>query len=187
MVQDSIEARRAAKGGVISGFLAGALLTVMMTVMSAANRSDVWYGMKGAAAPFLARRAMAPGFDLPAVLFGLGTHLAISIAWAVPFALLAYGLSRGATLAASVAWGIVVWLGMYWIVLPMAGLANMTIEAPIGRVVGYHVFFGLAVGAAFLLFQRARGTTGTQRHLPAPWSSEARTSSSPAPTRASVA
>jgi hypothetical protein len=35
--------------------------------MSAAGGKDLWYGIKGAAAPFFGDRVMRPGFDLPPV------------------------------------------------------------------------------------------------------------------------
>jgi hypothetical protein len=153
MVRSSTEIRQAVKGGVIAGFIAGATLTVLMTVMSLARHNDVWYGMKGAAAPFLGARAMHPGLDVPAVLLGLACHLAVSIAWAVPFALAIAGLGRLATVVGGAAWGIVVWLGMFYVVLPLVGLPQMANEAPIGRTIVYHLFFGIAVGAAFAGFQ----------------------------------
>jgi hypothetical protein len=146
---------RAALGGVASGIVAGLFLTLMMTAMSLARGNDVWYGIKGAAAPFLGARAMAPGFDLFAVWLGLMIHLAISVAWALPFAFLFYGLRRGATILAGAAWGIVVWLGMFYLILPAVGLEQMQREAPVVRAIVYHLFFGVAVAIAFLGFQRA--------------------------------
>jgi hypothetical protein len=74
-----------------AGLAAGLFLTIMMTVMSAAGGKDLWYGIKGAAAPFFGDRAMRPGFDLPPVALGLIAHLVISAGWAVLFALLFCG------------------------------------------------------------------------------------------------
>jgi hypothetical protein len=149
---------RAALGGAASGLVAGLVLTLMMTAMSLAKGNDVWYGIKGTAAPFLGERAMEPGFEFLAVWLGLVLHLAISVAWAVPFAFLFYGLGRWSTLLAGAAWGIVVWLGMFYVVLPAVGLEQMQREAPIARAILYHVFFGLAVAVAFLGFQHAEAS-----------------------------
>jgi hypothetical protein len=150
----SNEVRHAAVGGVLAGAVAGTVLTLMMVILTLARGTDPWYGVKGAAAPFLGQRAMEAGFDLFPVVLGFVTHLLISIAWAVPFALLVFGLGRALTVLAGAAWGIVVWVGMYHVVLPMVGLGSMVHDAPLSRAIGYHVFFGLAVGIAFLRWQR---------------------------------
>jgi hypothetical protein len=170
MVHDDIELRHALKGGAIAGAIAGAVLTAMMTVMSYAGGKDIWYGMKGAAAPFLGDRAMMPGFDAPAVLLGLVDHLAVSVIWGVLFSLVAYGLPKLGTVLLGALWGIPVWLGMYYVVLPAVGLGAMVHDAPMGRAIMFHVIFGAALGLAFVPFQRTtvaqrpRYTTRASRH-----------------------
>jgi hypothetical protein len=155
MVKSPIEARHAAIRGVCAGLAAGVVLTLMMVGMSAAGGKDVWYAIKGAAAPFLGERAMQPGFDLPAVALGLVDHLAISAIWGVFFALLIFGASRMATAVAGTLWGFVVWIGMYYVALPVVGLSSMQHDAPVGRAIGFHLFFSIAMTTAFLLFPRA--------------------------------
>lgn len=154
MVHDGRDLRRALRGGAAAGVIAGLVLTAMMTLMSLSKGNDVWYGIKGAAAPFLHQRAMAPGFDAVAVTLGLGAHLAVSMIWGLSFGLVAYGLPRLGTVALGALWGIPVWLGMYYVVLPMVGLGAMVHDAPVSRAVMFHMIFGLALGAAFLPFQR---------------------------------
>lgn len=154
MIKNSTHAKSAALSGVFAGLSAGLFLTFLMTAMSAARGKDIWYGIKGAAAPFLGERAMSPGFDLGAVELGLVSHLLISVAWAVPFALLVYGLSRWATLVAGIAWGFVVWLGMYYVVLPAVGLAAMREDASMARAIGFHLFFSIAMTLALMVYQR---------------------------------
>jgi hypothetical protein len=85
MVKSPIAARRALIRGSIAGVAAGLVLTLMMTVMSAASGKDVWYGIKGAAAPFFGQRAMGPGFDFMPVVIGLVCHLVISAGWGALF------------------------------------------------------------------------------------------------------
>jgi len=140
--------------GIFAGAAAGMALTLMMTLMSLAGGKDVWYGMKGAAAPFLGERAMQPGFDLLAVWMGLVSHLAVSAIWGVMFAFLFYGLSRGMTMLAGAAWGIAVWLGMFYLVLPISGLSAMADEAPLVKNIVYHELFGLGVAGFSLLARR---------------------------------
>lgn len=151
MVRTSREVHRATSGGAIAGLAAGTWLTLFMTVMSAARGGDIWHTMKGASGPFVGERAMQPGFDLLPVLLGLTAHLAISVGWGVVFGLIAHGLGGTATMGAGAAWGFVVWLAMYYVVLPIVGLASMRADAPVGRAIAFHLVFSLATAAALLL------------------------------------
>ena len=170
MISRSFDGRRAALAGAFAGLTAGVLLTMFMTVMSASAGKDIWYGIKGAAAPFLGERAMQPGFDLGAAALGLVCHLGISAAWGALFGLLVYTLRPALVMAASVAWGFVVWLGMYYAVLPLVGLASMQHDAPVGRAIAFHLIFSVATGAALLLYRRLTSRTPprarTRRHTP---------------------
>ena len=152
MVKSPIETRRALTRGTVAGVAAGIVLTLMMTLMSAAGSKDVWYGIKGAAAPFFGDRAMQPGFDWLPVLVGLICHLVISAGWGALFALLIEGASRTVTAIAGVLWGIVVWIGMYYVVLPLVGLASMQHDAPVGRAIAFHLIFSVALTVAYLLY-----------------------------------
>jgi hypothetical protein len=150
------ENARVVKGGIVAGLVAGGLMVLIAVLLSLASGSDEWVVMKGASAPFLGERAVSPGFDALAVPLGLAVHFIVSIGWALGFATLAYGLSKPATMVAGAAWGVVVWVGMYYVLLPLAGLGWMLEGAPIARAALSHVFFGLFVAAAFLPFQRRR-------------------------------
>jgi hypothetical protein len=147
----SRDRKSALAGGAFAGATAGMGLTLMMTLMSFASGKDIWYGMKGAAAPFLGERAMQPGFDLPAVWMGLVSHLTVSVIWGVLFAFLFYGLSKAATMLAGVGWGIVVWIGMFYVVLPVAGLSAMAQEAPLVKNIVYHEIFSLLLAGMYLV------------------------------------
>jgi hypothetical protein len=163
MVKTSIDVRRAAARGAFAGLAAGIFLSLLMTGMSAARGKDIWYGIKGAAAPFLGERATQAGFDLPAVALGLVSHLLISAIWGALFAMLFFGASRLTTVVAGALWGFVVWIGMYYVVLPIVGLAAMQHDAPVGRAIAFHLFFSVAMTAAFLLFPRAFDKDRKQR------------------------
>jgi hypothetical protein len=147
--------REAVKGGALAGLAGGVVLTLFMLTMSAASGRDPWSAIKGAGAPFLGARAMVPGWDATAVLLGVLGHLAVSVVWGVLFGLLFFGLSRAATIVAGIFWGLVVWIGMYYVLLPILGLERMVAEAPVGRSIAYHVIFGLLVAVAFLPSQVA--------------------------------
>jgi hypothetical protein len=166
--KSSTEWRRVLVTGAIAGAAAGFALTVLMTATALATGSDPWVVVKGASAPFLGSQAVEPGFDLWALWLGLATHVGISILWAIPFAILATGLDRGATLAASAAWGLVVWLGMFLVILPLAGLGEMARAAPIAREILTHVFFGFAIGGALVSLREEEVREGGWFHEHAP-------------------
>jgi hypothetical protein len=147
---------RAIGGGILAGLIAGALLTAYLMAMNVQQGRDIWLALKGAATPILHDRARDPGFDAYAVLIGGGVHLAISALWGLVFSILFFGASRLGTVALGAAWGIVVWLVMYYLVLPMAGMSAVPKMVPIGQAILEHVIFGLIIGVAFLPFQRPR-------------------------------
>ncbi|MCW5808222.1 MAG: hypothetical protein KIT31_38085 [Deltaproteobacteria bacterium] len=153
-------------GGLVAGLIGGAVLAAMLAGMSAARGGDVWVAMKGAAAPFLGERAQVPGFDAGAVALGLVCHFGIAIVWSVLFAAISYGLSRGATVVAGALWGVVVWFGMYYLVLPVVGLPQIARSTPLSDAILTHVVFGLAVGLGFLPFQHERPTAPPVRRAP---------------------
>jgi hypothetical protein len=147
---------QAALGGVVAGIAGGLAITLVMLIAAAAGGRDIWMTFKFAAAPLLGDRAMLPGFDAGAVLLGTVCHLAVSIVWGVLFALLAYGLSRGATVIAGAVFGIVVWIGMFYVVMPIVGLGRGGESQPVAFAILEHVVFGVVTGIAFLPFQRYR-------------------------------
>jgi hypothetical protein len=163
------EVKQALKGGAAAGAIGGALLSVFMTVMAAVKGLDVWSMVfKGAAAPFLGERAMQPGFDGPAVLLGIVCHFAVSIGWGLLFGLVAYGFSRPVTMLLGALWGIVVWLGMYYVVLPLVGLGEMVRTANTSTTIIAPILFGISVGAAFVPFQQRKVVAQPRRPAEVP-------------------
>jgi len=148
--------RRSVTGGIVAGLVSGVFLSAMNTAMMLARRGDVWSGLKGAGMPFLGERAAQPGFDAGAVLVGFLSHLAVSATWGLLFGVLFYGFSKGLTVVLGALWGIVVWLAMYYVVLPLVGLSAIARSVPVGSAIFFHVLFGLVVGIAFLPFQHER-------------------------------
>lgn len=144
----------ALNGGVVAGLIAGVALSLLLVLMTRSAGGDIWAALKGASAPIYHERAHAPGFDAGPIALGILFHLAVSVVWGVLFALIFYGLSRSATVLAGGLWGIVVWLTMYYLVLPAFGLGDLVAHAPVQRAVLSHVVFGLIVGLAFVPYQR---------------------------------
>jgi hypothetical protein len=152
--RSKVEARRALGGGIVAGIVAGLVLAAFLIVMNLIKGDDVWVAAKMAGAPFLGERAMQPGFDAVAILVGVLCHMAVSIGWGVGFGLLFYGLSRGTTVAMGAIWGVVSWLVMFYVVLPIAGVPEIAEGMPIGMAIFEHVLFGVVLAVAFLPYQR---------------------------------
>jgi hypothetical protein len=152
MVKSPIESRRAIARGAMAGIVAGVFLTLMMTGMSAAGGKDIWYGIKGASAPFFGSRAMQPGFDAVPVVVGFVSHLVISAGWGAIFAIIVEGWNRALTIVGGVLFAFVVWIGMYYLVLPIVGLSSMQDDAPVGRAIAFHLIFTIALTAAYLVY-----------------------------------
>jgi hypothetical protein len=154
VARSSHDAALGLKGGVAAGLFAGLVLSLFMLFLNLISGTDVWQGMKGAGAPFLGERAAQPGFDFFAVWVGLFCHFLVSVAWRLIFGVLAYGLSKRNTILFGAAFGIVVWLGMYYVLLPLVGMGQVAVSTPIGMAVLTHVLFGAMLGIGFIPFQR---------------------------------
>lgn len=147
---------RVVGAGVLAGIVGALALWLFSLITTAAQGGPFWPTFKSAARPLLgAERVMAPGFDVIAVALGTLAHFAVSITWGVLFALLFFGLSRGATLLAGVFWSFVVWLAMFYVVLPIIGAYEVTRNVPVGWAIVQHLIFGLAVALTFLPFQKS--------------------------------
>ena len=149
---------RAVAGGIAAGIFAGLVLNLTMAGLAIATGGDVWSAFKGAGTPFLGERSAQPGYDPLAIAVGVFGHYLVSVTWGVIFAMLAYGFSRGATLVLGLLYGIVVWFGMFFIVLPMVGLGAMTDYGMNAISIASHVLFGFALALGFLPFQLPRRT-----------------------------
>jgi hypothetical protein len=154
MIRNPDHGDRCVLGGSVGGMTGGLAIAVLMIAHAAINGLNVWPALKAAALPLFGTRVFEPGFDLLPVVIGVSNHFAISMVWGVVFAVLAYGLSRVATLAAALAWGLVVWFGMYFVVLPVSGWGDVARAAPVNVALFQHLLFGLAMGLGFLPFQR---------------------------------
>jgi hypothetical protein len=153
-------------GGAVAGIVGGVFIAVFLLLTNLAAGRGFWTTFKGAGAPFFGERAMEPGFDALAVLVGLVSHFAVSIGWGVLFGLLVYGLSKRATVLLGAVWGLVVWVGMYYVLLPVIGLGEIATSTPIAMAIISHLLFGLGVGLGFLPYQRRRAASRATRDVP---------------------
>ncbi len=159
-VHDKLQAKSALLGGVIAGAAGGLMLLPWAALTTLIRGQSLLLALKFPSAWLLGERALRPGFDLIALYLGLLTHFVVSIAWGAAFALLVYGFSRALTVACGLVWGIVVWLVMFYLVLPLAGFADAARSMPVPFAIVEHLLFGVIVAFVFLPFQKElpRGT-----------------------------
>jgi hypothetical protein len=157
------EARQALRGGVVAGIVGGVVLTVFMILMNVMRGDDPYVPMKAAAYPFLGAMVFEPGLSVGPMLLGLVIHLAVSIGWGILFGVLFYGFTKAATLGLSLLWGVIVWLGMFYVVLPLGGAGELA-RGPQAIPILQHMLFGLSVGLGFLPFQRTHHVVRTHGH-----------------------
>jgi hypothetical protein len=153
-VHNQTETRQAVKGGAVAGIVAGLILALFLVATHLAGGQDVWLAFKGAGAPLLGERAMQPGFDALAVIVGVLAHLGVSIAWGAAFGLLFFGLTKGMTMVAGFFWGFAVWIGMYYLLLPVLGLGDVARSTPLSLALVSNLLFGLVLGSGFLPYPR---------------------------------
>jgi len=146
------------RGGVVAGIVGGIVIAFWTASVGRALGDDVWVAAKTAAYPILGLRVLLPGFDGTAVLLGVVCHFAVSLVWGVLFAAVALGLSRRATVWAGALWGLLVWIGMFYVMLPLTGVGIIPYTTPIARAIVEYLVFGLAVGVAFAPYQRPQTT-----------------------------
>ncbi len=158
------EVRIALRGGAVAGLVGGLTLGLFVLIVAIWQHGYLWVPFKFPAAPLLGERVLAPGFDPLAIVLGLLVHAVVSIGWGVAFAFLAYGLPRRTTLLAGALFGILVWIGMFYLVLPILDLSYLAAQVPVALAILEHVLFGFAAGAAFVSFQRpVAAAAGTPR------------------------
>src|SRR5262245_20971199 len=85
VARSAYPASEAATAGAVAGLVAGLVLALFLTAVNLARGVSLWIGFKAAGAPFLAERALQPGFDALAIVVGVASHLGVSAAWGALF------------------------------------------------------------------------------------------------------
>ncbi len=146
---------RALKGGVVAGLVGGVAVAAYLALQALLQGGPLAAVFKGAALPFFSpERVGSAAWDPAPLALGLLSHFGVSIVWGVLFGLLFYGLSRAGTLVAGLFWGLVVWIGMFYVVLPLVGGYGVTQATPVWSAALMHLVFGLFTALGFLPFQR---------------------------------
>jgi len=130
------------KNGFLAGFIATAVLSVMMvakSMMGVMPELDV--------AAMLAMMMGAP------ILVGWLAHFMIgTLAWGGGFAVLYGMIPGGSAIIKGIVFGVAAWLGMMIVVMPMAGAGifgmNFGIMAPMMTLV-LHIIFGAVLGGVY--------------------------------------
>jgi hypothetical protein len=130
------------KNGILAGFIATVVLSVMMVAKA----------MMGVMPQLDVIVMLSAMMGMPAI-FGWLAHFMIgSIAWGGGFAVLYGAIPGGNAIVKGVVFGIVAWLGMMIVVMPMAGagLFGMAfgIMAPMMTLV-LHIIFGAVLGGVY--------------------------------------
>lgn len=141
------------EGGVVAGLIGGVLLALWIGVVRLASGLDLWPALKGPAYPFLGDRVLQAGFDPTAVTVGIVVHFAVAVVWGLLFAVAFKGLTRAATMAAGVFWGLVTWVVMFYVVLPLIGAGEIVATTPVWQALVGHLAFGVGCAIGFLPFQ----------------------------------
>ena len=137
------------RAGIGAGIIGGIVSAAWGLLVSPILGTDPIAETRLAAGALLGAAATAPG-SAPLIIGAL-SHMAVSIAWGVVFALFCGGRSAGATLAAAVPFGIVVWIAMFHVVLPLLGAAWIVAGFSTARAMTEHVVYGVGVALGLLL------------------------------------
>ena len=139
--------------GVGAGVVGGVVGAVWGLLMSPILGTDLVRETRLAAGPLLGVAALEPGNALLALIVGGASHMLVSVAWGVVFALTCGGRSPGRTLLAGVPFGVVVWIAMFHVVLPLFGAAWVVVSFSAARAMTEHVVYGLGVALGLLLMR----------------------------------
>lgn len=144
------------RNGAVAGLVGGIVSAAWGLLMSPILGTDVLAETKLAAVPLLGDAAMQPGNAPLALLVGGVSHMAVSIAWGIVFALAWCESSPLVTIFAGALFGVAVWLAMYDVVLPMLGVAWVVAGFSTARALTEHVVYGIGVALGLLWARGAR-------------------------------
>ena len=152
------EIKHAAGGGLVSGYVGGGVLVLLFIVHRGMRSGDAWLILKMLTEPLLGGVAIAPGFNPGAALLGTFLHFAVASAWGAMFGVLVYGrASRGGTIVAGAAFGLIVWLVMFYVAMPIAGATEIRGLVSVPAAIMGHLAYGFSMGVSFTPFQKRRG------------------------------
>jgi hypothetical protein len=150
----------------IGGGVIGAVLMYGFALSFRAHGIDCWAVLKCPVFP----AAMHPGFDLAPLMAGLVSQLLVGSCWGMLFGMLFVRARVTTTIVAGPLWGLVVWLGMYYAILPAFNMRlYVSTSVPLWAA-ALHVVFGVGVGVTVAILHANRGPTGDTIHFGTGWS-----------------
>lgn len=131
---------------VMNGFLAGFVATLVLSVLMVAK------GMMGIMPELDITAMIAMMMGAPLVIGWLVHFMIGTLAWGGGFALLYSSTPGGSSVVKGIVFGVVAWLAMMIMVMPMAGAGffgmNFGIMAPMMTLI-LHIIFGATLGAVY--------------------------------------
>jgi len=129
-----------------NGFLAGFVVTVVVSAMMVAK------GMMGLMPELDVAAMLAMMMGAPLVVGWLAHFMIGTLAWGGGFAVFYGAIPGGMAIVKGIVFGVVAWLGMMILVMPMAGAGlfgmSFGIMAPMMTLV-LHIIFGVVLGGVY--------------------------------------
>ncbi len=130
------------KNGFLAGFIATAVLSVLMVIK----------GMMGVMPELDVAAMIAMMMSAPLIVGWIAHFMIGTLAWGGGFAVLYEMIPGGSPIKKGIVFGIVAWLGMMVAILPMAGAGffgmNLGMMAPVMTLV-LHIIFGAVLGGVY--------------------------------------
>ncbi|TYB85774.1 DUF6789 family protein [Oceaniovalibus sp. ACAM 378] len=132
------------KNGFLAGFVATAVLSVLMVAK----------GMMGVLPELDVAAMLAMMMGAPTIVGWIAHFMIGTVAWGGGFAILYDMIPGGSAVLKGIVFGIVAWLGMMIVIMPMAGAGffgmNFGVMAPVMTLV-LHIIFGAVLGKTYAL------------------------------------
>ncbi len=132
------------KNGFLAGFVATAVLSVLMVAK----------GMMGVLPELDVAAMLAMMMGAPIIVGWIAHFMIGTVAWGGGFAILYDMIPGGSAVLKGIVFGIVAWLGMMIVIMPMAGAGffgmNFGVMAPVMTLV-LHIIFGAVLGKTYAL------------------------------------
>jgi len=153
---------RAVGSVLIATMAAGMMFGMLQMIVEAVIGHGFWSPLRYIASVFTRGANTDPSFSLGPVIVGLGGHMMNSVILGVIFAAVVWKLVHNPIVLAmaGMLWGAIVYVFMWWAVIPTIDPAMKLLNAPWFFV--SHLVFGMVLGLGVAVVQRV-----SQRQQPA--------------------